>query len=96
MKGTIYRKKPKRVMPLPLSIVHLMENRVPHRRFHISAVVFVKTTAGSAIAAANFKRLPDLKIESELFLAFVRHGGNVCGRRPINLLVALIFLSQDA
>ena len=83
-------------MTLPLSIVHLMENGVPHRRFHVCAVVFMKTMAGAAVAAANFERLPDFQIIRKLLFAFVGHGGNDCGQRPVNLLIAFLFVSRDA
>ena len=36
-RGTRYKKKnPKRVGPLPLAIVHLVENQVPHVGFHVA------------------------------------------------------------
>ena len=93
-RNNLQKENPQRVMPL-LSIVHLMENGVPHRRFHVCAVVFIKTMAGAAVAAVSFERLPDFQIIRKLLFAFVGHGGNDCGQRPVNLLIAFLFVSRD-
>ena len=62
-----------KVAPLPLAIVHLMENGVPLGSSYVCAIVLVKSFSRTTIVSTNLQSFPDLHIVGKPFFVFVGH-----------------------
>ena len=62
-----------RVAPLPLAIVHLMENGVPLGSSYVCAIVLVKSFSRTTIVSTNLQSFPDFQIVGKPFFVFVGH-----------------------
>ena len=58
----IQKETQKGLAPPPLAVVHLMEDGVPHRSFHISPKIFIEAVAWSTVACSYFQCLAHLEV----------------------------------
>ena len=92
------QKEPKKGWPpRPASaIVHLVENRIPHRGFDVGAKVFVEALTRAAISSPDLQGFTDFEVIIQLALIFVRLVDDDCRGSPVDVFFTMLFVSTDA
>ena len=84
-------RNPERVGPPPsplLSVVHVVEDRVPHLGLDVGAIVFVEASAWATSTSSNLKGFTDFEVVCKLFFVFVMHCLNDLRFCPLNWFLA--------
>ena len=77
--------------PPPLSVVHVMEDRVPHLGLNISAVVFIEFVVRATVPSSYLQSFSDYEIVCQFSLILVVHSFNDFRFRPVDRLLAMLF-----
>ena len=84
------RRNPKRVGPPSplLSVVHVVEDRVPHLSLDVGSIVFIEALARATSTSSNLECFPDFEVVSKQFFVLVTHCFYDLRFRPLNRFFA--------
>ena len=94
-KGKVKEETQEGLPPPPLSVVHVVEDRIPHLGLDVSAIIFIQSLAGAAISGFHLESFPDLQVIGQFPLVFLLHCFYDFGFSLVYFFLAVFFVLRD-